>query len=145
MDDKITISDFGIEQSEQFEANNQFAPQQFFQEAKAIYSKTVAIVDKENRSTELDTLFNTQGSNRSFASFSFPQRIKEGFFLLGASQPMQSISGIDKLHRMIDLVDTKKEAQPENAQDLKQALGIVANYCKDAQQIRNQIISVGKG
>jgi hypothetical protein len=143
MNDKLTISDFGLEQSQQFEETKQFAPQQFLVEAKDIYAKSNLPIEKGVFLSELDSLFETKISNRPFASFSFPKRIEESFLLLGPAQPMQRIKNTDTIQRVLERLDTI-ESSTETDQ-LKGAFNIVHNYLKDAQVLRNAIISIGKG
>ncbi len=145
MSEKITFPEFGPEQSKQFEETYQFAPEQFFQEAKSIYNKSLSPIHKGIENSQIDILFNARSANRAFASFPTPHRIQENFFLLNASQPMQTIQSLDKLTHVMDLIDEKKGASPQESTDLKNAFNVASIYFKDAQQIHNQVISVGKG
>jgi hypothetical protein len=145
MDEKLTISDFGIDQSQQFEQNRQLAPEQFFQEARSIYNKTAVPIDKGVYLSELDTLFNTQSSNRSFANFSIPKRTKEAFFSLQSGQAMKTMHNVDMIDRMRDAIHNSKDSTAPQKEDLLQTFDVVKNYLKDSQYVRNAIVSIGKG
>ena len=145
MDDKLTISDFGIDQSQQFELTKQLAPQQFLQEAKSIYSRTSAPIKTGIFLSELDTLFETRLVNRPFADFSFPDRIQQAFLRLNPAQSMQTMPAPDMIQRLKDTVESSKEEGMPGKEDLSNTFDIVLSYCKDAQFLRNAVVSVGKG
>lgn len=145
MDEKLTISDFGIDQSQQFEQNRQFAPEQFFSEARTIYNKNAIPIDKGVYLSELDTLFNLHNSNRSFADFSIPKRIKDAFFTVGYGQSMKTMHNIDMIERMRDSIANAKDSAANQKEDLLETFGVVKHYLKDSQYIRNAIVSIGKG
>jgi hypothetical protein len=145
MDDKLTISDFGIDQSQQFELTKQLAPQQFLQEAKSIYSKTTAPIKKGVFLSELDSLFETRSVNRPFADFSFPDRIQQAFLTMNPAQLMQTMQTPDMIQRLKDAVESTQAEGNPGKEDLSSSLDIVLSYCKDAQFLRNAVVSVGKG
>ncbi|MBM3194562.1 MAG: hypothetical protein FJZ60_02225 [Chlamydiae bacterium] len=145
MNDKLTISDFGIDQSQQFELTKQLAPQEFLQEAKSIYSRTNAPIKKGVFLSELDTLFETRIVNRPFADFSFPDRIQQAFLMMNPAQSMQTMQTPDMIQRLKDTVDSTQKEGDTGKEDLSGSLDIVLSYCKDAQFLRNAVVGVGKG
>jgi hypothetical protein len=145
MDDKLTISDFGIDQSQQFELTKQLAPQQFLKEAQSIYSRTSAPIRTGVFLSELDTLFETRSVNRPFADFLFPERIQQAYLMINPGQSMQTMQSPDMIQRLKDTVESTKEEGFSGKEDLSNSLDVVLSYCKDAQFLRNAIVSVGKG
>jgi hypothetical protein len=145
MDEKLTISDFGIDQSQQFEENRQLAPEQFFSEAQSIYNKSSIPINKGVYLSELDTLFNTHSFNRPFADISFPNRIKEAFFSLTSAQSMKTINNIDMIDRMRDKISNSNDSSAPQKEDLLQTFDLVKNYLKDSQYIKNAVVSIGRG
>jgi hypothetical protein len=145
MEEKLTISDFGIDQSQQFEQNKQLAPQQFLQDAQLIYNRAAAPISKGVYLSELDTLFDLKEGNRSFANFSFPQRIKEAFFAMHPGQPMKTIHNLDTIARIKDKIRVESGGDESTTADLKQTFDVAGEYLKDALYARSVIISIGKG
>ncbi len=145
MDEKLTISDFGIDQSQQFEQNRQLAPEQFFSEAQSIYNRTSIPINKGVYLSELDTLFSVHNSNRPFADISFPKRIKEAFFSLTSGQSMKTMHNIDMIDRMRDKISNVSDSSAPQKEDLLQTFDVVKNYLKDSQYIKNAVVSIGRG
>lgn len=49
------------------------------------------------------------------------------------------------IQRLKDTVESTKEEGFSGKEDLSNSLDVVLSYCKDAQFLRNAIVSVGKG
>ena len=145
MDDKLTISDFGIDQSQQFELTKQLALQQFLKGAQSIYSRTSAPIRQGVFLSELDTLFEVRSVNRPFADFLFPDRIQQSYLMINPAQSMQTMQSPDMIQRLKDAVDSNQDSSLSGKEDLSNSLDIVLAYCKDAQFLRNAVVSVGKG